>query len=194
MKYFYLTLFLVGVVVLAITAKLYVDEKNSHSVNDEVVQIDNVTSFDECVTAGNAVMESYPRQCRSASGNLFVENIGNELEKSNLITINNPRPNQNISSPLTINGEARGYWFFEASFPVVLTNWDGLIIAEGFVTADGEWMTEDFVPYTAILEFTSPYNLGDPEFMKNGSLILKKDNPSGLPENDDALEIPVKFN
>ena len=29
--------------------------------------------------------------------------------------------------------------------------------------------------------------------MKRGSLILKKDNPSGMPEHDDALEIPIFF-
>ena len=34
-----------------------------------------ITNFEECVAAGNAVMESYPRQCRSADGRLFVEEI-----------------------------------------------------------------------------------------------------------------------
>ncbi|MDP2650308.1 MAG: PKD domain-containing protein [bacterium] len=34
-----------------------------------------VTDFESCVAAGNAVMESYPRQCRSADGRLFVEVI-----------------------------------------------------------------------------------------------------------------------
>jgi len=34
----------------------------------------NITSFEECVAAGNPVMESYPRQCR-ANGQLFVEEI-----------------------------------------------------------------------------------------------------------------------
>lgn len=33
-----------------------------------------VTSFDECVAAGNAVMESYPRQCRH-EGQTFVEKV-----------------------------------------------------------------------------------------------------------------------
>lgn len=112
---------------------------------------------------------------------------------SDLIVLNQPQENEVVSSPLTVSGEARGYWFFEATFPIVLTNWDGLIIAEGFATADGDWMTEEFVPYTASLEFDSPYSVGDPEFMQNGSLILQRANPSGLPENDNALEIPVKF-
>lgn len=109
------------------------------------------------------------------------------------IVVTTPVPLGTVSSPLTITGEARGPWFFEASFPVVLTNWDGLIIAEGIATAEGEWMTTDFVPFIATLEFTSPYEVGQESFMSRGSLILKKDNPSGLPENDAALEFPVTF-
>lgn len=34
-----------------------------------------VTNFEDCVAAGNPVMESYPRQCRSAQGDLFVEEV-----------------------------------------------------------------------------------------------------------------------
>jgi hypothetical protein len=113
--------------------------------------------------------------------------------KADLIKLASPVPNGVVKSPLTLTGEARGYWFFEASFPVTLTNWDGLIIAEGVATAAGDWMTEEFVPFTAQLEFVSPYPAGAEDFMKRGSLILKKDNPSGMPENDDALEIPIRF-
>jgi len=147
----------------------------------------HLLNFNDCVKAGNAVMESYPRQCRSEEGENFVENIGNELEKTDLIRLNSPRPNQVVESPLTISGEARGYWFFEADFPVVLVDWDGLIIAEGYATADGDWMTEDFVPFEATLTFEKP------DYGENGALILLKDNPSGLPENDDALEVPILF-
>lgn len=113
--------------------------------------------------------------------------------KSDLIQLSTPAPGAVIESRQPIIGKARGNWFFEASFPIVLTDWDGKIIAERPATAVGEWMTEDFVPFTAILDFESPYHEGDPDFMQNGMLILQKDNPSGLPEHDDALEIPVKF-
>jgi hypothetical protein len=37
-----------------------------------------ISSFEECAAAGNPVMESYPRQCRTQDGRLFVE----ELEES----------------------------------------------------------------------------------------------------------------
>lgn len=145
-----------------------------------------VTNFTECAAAGNAVMESYPRQCRH-NGQSFTEDIGNELDKTDLIRLDSPRPGQIIESPLTITGEARGVWFFEASFPVVLTDWDGLIIAQGIAQAQSNWMTNDFVPFQATLTFTVDKNA----YSNRGALILRKDNPSGLPEHDDALEIPV---
>jgi hypothetical protein len=130
---------------------------------------------------------------RSGPGCEFICPQTVENGKENLIKLNSVVPNQLIFSPLELTGEARGYWYFEASFPISLTNWDGLIIAEGIATAQGDWMTEDFVPFTANLNFTNPYNAGDQDIMKNGTLILRKDNPSALPENDDALEIPVRF-
>ncbi len=109
--------------------------------------------------------------------------------ETDLIRLNTPRPNQIIESPLIIKGEARGFWFFEGDFPIVLTDWDGLIIAEGYASAICDWMTEDFVEFKAELTFTRP----DTKVNSKGILILKKDNPSGLPEYDDALEIPVFF-
>lgn len=145
------------------------------------------TNFTECVAEGSAVMESYPRQCISKEGVHFTEDIGNEISKSDLIRVSYPRPNEEVQSPLTITGEARGGWFFEASFPVFLADWDGKIIANGNATAKGDWMTSEFVPFEATLTFTADANT----FSNRGTLILKKDNPSGLPQNDDALEMPV---
>ncbi|MCA9368021.1 Gmad2 immunoglobulin-like domain-containing protein [Candidatus Kaiserbacteria bacterium] len=112
---------------------------------------------------------------------------------ADLITVTSPQPNDVVTTPLTITGQARGQWFFEASFPVVLVDWDGKIIAESYASAEGDWMTADFVPFTATVDFETPYHDGDPDFMRHGALILKKDNPSGLPEHDDALEFPVVF-
>ncbi|KKS37178.1 MAG: hypothetical protein UU98_C0016G0006 [Parcubacteria group bacterium GW2011_GWD2_42_14] len=120
------------------------------------------------------------------------ENVSTPLAYKDIIVVKNLKK-EAIASPLIIEGEARGTWYFEASFPVVLTNWDGLIIAQGIAQAQSDWMTEDYVPFEVTLTFESPYKAGDPEFMQRGALILKKDNPSGLPENDDAFEISVMF-
>lgn len=108
-------------------------------------------------------------------------------ERSGVIRLETPRAGETVKSPLTIRGEARGNWFFEASFPVTIVDWDGRIIGEGIAQAQGDWMTAEFVPFEATLTFTV-----DPKAYSNrGALILKKDNPSGLPENDDSVEIPV---
>ena len=147
-----------------------------------------VTSFEECMAAGYLVMESYPRQCRTSDGRVFAEDVTDSLDgKRNFIRVFRPEPNAVITSPLVIEGEARGTWFFEASFPIVLTDWDGKIIAQGHAEAQDEWMTENFVPFKATLTFTVP------AYGERGFLILQKDNPSGLPEHDDSLEMPIKF-
>jgi hypothetical protein len=107
--------------------------------------------------------------------------------KDDLIVVESLVPNAEISSPLTITGKARGTWFFEASFPIIIADWDGIIIGSGYATANEDWMTEEYIPFSATIEFTKPSG------KNNGFLILRKDNPSGLPENDNALEIPVIF-
>lgn len=145
-----------------------------------------IASFEECAAAGYPIMESWPPRCAVPNGPSFTLGIGNELEKSDLILIENPRPTQQVSSPLEIRGRARGTWFFEASFPVKLLDDSGATLARGIATAQGEWMTTDFVPFTATLTYGVP-SVGP------GTLVLQKDNPSGLPENDDQLIVPVEL-
>ncbi len=149
------------------------------------LELKSVNTFQECADASQLIMESYPRQC-VYGGKTFVENIGNELEKTALIRLDNPRPNQKITSPLLISGQARGNWFFEASFPVALYDSNNNLLVTGIATAQGDWMTTNFVPFVVNLTFATPLT-------PTGTLILKKDNPSGLPENDDQLIVPVLF-
>ncbi len=146
-----------------------------------------ITNFDECVAAGNPVMESYPRRC-NANGQTFSEYIGNELEKIDLIRIDSPRPNAVVASPLEITGQARGIWYFEASFSVKLLDANGeeITLKPPYIMTTENWMTEEFVPFKATIEFSAPSTA-------TGTLILEKGNPSGLPENDDSLIVPVKF-
>jgi hypothetical protein len=148
----------------------------------------SAANFDECIAHGNPVMESYPRQCRTPDGKLFVEDIGNELEKFDVIRIAKPRPGQIITSPFEVSGEARGSWFFEASFPVRLLDADGNNIAldPPYIMTGDEWMTKDFVSFRATLEFEMPQT-------DMGILVLEKDNPSGLPEHADEVRVPVRF-
>jgi len=145
-----------------------------------------ITSFAECLAAGYPIMESYPRQCRTASGQHFTEDIGNELDQTNLIRVSSPRPGETVTSPLKISGQARGNWFFEATFPIAIYDANGRELGRHYAEAQTDWMTEEFVSFTADLEFNQPTT-------GTGNLILEKANPSGLPENEDQLTIPITF-
>ena len=103
-----------------------------------------------------------------------------------LIELRTPLPGAVLQSPLTLEGRARGSWFFEASFPVYLVDADGDTIAVMPAQAEGEWMTQAFVPFKATLTFTPPAS-------QTGTLILAKDNPSGLPEHAAELRVPIRF-
>ncbi len=155
----------------------------------DVIPPTPITSYEECVSAGFPSLESYPPQCITSTGEHFTQNVGNAQEKSDKIQITYPQPGGTVTSPLIVKGKARGTWYFEASFPVFVTDWDGKIIGEGHAEATSDWMTTEFVPYVATITFAV-----DPQvYSKRGTLILQKDNPSGMPENDDAVEIPVMF-
>ncbi len=91
-----------------------------------------------------------------------------------------------LASPFTLRGDARGSWYFEGSFPVELRDADGSVIAMGVARAEGEWMTTNYVPFSTTLIFAPPSTA-------TGTIVLKKDNPSGEPQNDASLEIPVRF-
>jgi hypothetical protein len=113
-------------------------------------------------------------------------------QKEGKILVSSPLPESTLSnSPITIKGKAVGNWFFEASAPVEIVNWDGLIIGQGYVTVDEgyDWMTTDMVPFTGTISYDAT-QLGP---YKYGWIIMKKDNPSGEPQFDDSLEFKILF-
>lgn len=108
--------------------------------------------------------------------------------KANLIVVDAIRPGDTVSSPLVVTGKARGTWYFEASFPVELVDANNTLVANGIAQAQSDWMTVDFVPFKTTLTFVTQ----DWKDM-NGTLIFRKDNPSGEPQFDDQMRLPVRF-
>lgn len=120
-----------------------------------------------------------------ATGLIATKRTGHCREE--LIVVESPAPGAAIKSPLSIRGRARGTWFFEGDFPIVLEDADGNVVATSFATALGEWMTNEFVPFAAELSFKRP------DESSRGTLVFKKDNPTDQPELDNAAAIPVFF-
>ncbi|MDP3093791.1 MAG: GerMN domain-containing protein [bacterium] len=109
-----------------------------------------------------------------------------KIETEN-IKIDNPESDQIISFPLIIKGQARGSWYFEASFPIKLLDKNQKELAVTIAEAQADWMTNDFVPFKAVIELSSLPKTSQ------GTLVLQKDNPSGLPENDEKIIMPIRF-
>ncbi len=177
--------FYIGLILLILAGSTYLYLSYPREKTVEKTKTVVVTSFEECVAAGFPVQESYPRRC-TADGKSFTEDLGNSVEKQNLIRLTSPKPNETVKSPLSISGQARGNWFFEASFPVKILDANGKVLGQGSAKTTSDWMTENFVPFTASLTFTASTT-------STGKLVLEKDNPSGLAKNADQLEIPIKF-
>ncbi len=108
-------------------------------------------------------------------------------QKDDLIIVDTPLPQSKIGSPLVVKGKARGGWYFEASFPVRLVDSVGNVLVEAPATAQGDWMTANYVPFAVTLNY-APQPAGS-----TGYLILQKDNASGEPQFDNSLSIPITF-
>jgi hypothetical protein len=178
-------IFLYAIVIIAILVIIVMREGwFSSRLNEAPTSSAIPRDFKECVAAGMPIQESYPRQCRVSNNVVYTEYIGNELEKNDLITIEYPRPNAVVENTFIVKGQARGYWYFEASFPITVIDLKGNEIAKSIAQAQGEWMTENFVPFSSRLEIPKT-------FSGEAKLLLHKDNPSGEARNDDQLEIPI---
>ncbi len=98
-----------------------------------------------------------------------------------------PSPGATVGKEFTVTGKARGTWYFEASFPIKLLDKDGVILATIPAKATTDWMTTEFVPFVATMTVPTSYK-------GEATIILQKDNPSGMPENDASLSFPVSIN
>jgi hypothetical protein len=103
-----------------------------------------------------------------------------------LVQVTSPTPNQTITSPLVVTGQAVGNWYFEASFPIELRDANQTVIATGLAEAQSDWMVTTLVPFISTITFVPPTT-------PTGFLVMIKDNPSGEPQFDDSLSIPVVF-
>jgi hypothetical protein len=102
------------------------------------------------------------------------------------LTVATPGKGTRIISPLEVGGQAPGSWSFEADFPIEVLDADRRTVGEGHATVKGDWMTESTVDFSGTIVF-------DPPSTTSGFLVLRKANPSGLPEHDDEVEVPIRF-
>lgn len=147
-----------------------------------------ILSFEDCEAAGLPVMESNPRQCRTPDGRLYAEELPVEATYTNVsadrIRIDTPFPGAVTGKIFEVKGEVRGGWYFEASFPIQVLRPDGSVLVNTYATATADWMVDEFVPFTATVIVPEDY-------IGPATLVLQRDNASGLPEHDASVSFPI---
>ena len=161
------------------------------TVNKPAIQL--IKSYAECKNAGYAITGDSQKLCTTPDGIEFYEpkKVASTMEyfsdKSVKLIVTEPLTDATVASPLTIKGTVPGNWSFEAAFPIQVLDSSGKVIGQVPAKLLGEWKTDKYVPFEATVTFDA-----QPSGSK-GTLLLKKDNPSDLPENNDSVTIPVNF-
>lgn len=154
----------------------------------------NIKPMEDCNPLGTDAVQFFGSVAGEASATMqqmvstleFYEGNREETPLSELIQIERPLPNLEVASPLQIKGKAKGYWYFEGSFPITLVDASGNVLYSGSVEADGPWMTDTFVPFSKTIRFEVPHG-------ERGYLVFEKANASGKPEMDREYRLPVIF-
>jgi len=133
----------------------------------------------------------------------FFIYLGNHKIPTNQITLNefeevNPEvlgnkddlvsfsiaPGAFVSGNMAINGTVKNAYFFEGNILVNVLDANKNLLKTGYGTATTDWMTSGPVSFKADIDF-SGLSVG-PAYIE-----IHNDNPSGLPENDKSILIPV---
>ena len=105
------------------------------------------------------------------------------LPLSARVVVTSPKPNAEVGKTFVVSGNAPGNWFFEGSFPIKVVDSNNNFVGSGIAQAQGEWMTTEQVTFTSTITIDG--------YSGPATVVLLRDNPSGMPENDDSVSVSV---
>ena len=93
-------------------------------------------------------------------------------------------PNSKVQGVVSYRGIIKGGYFFEANIRVAVADKDGKVIKQSNAMATTDWMTAGPVSFEGNIDFSG---------LPKGEAYIKieNDNPSGLPQNDKSVSVPV---
>jgi hypothetical protein len=109
---------------------------------------------------------------------------GSSAPLSTQVSVSSPQSGATVAQTFTVSGQAPGGWFFEAQFPIQVRDPNDNVIGRATGQAQGDWQTTSLVSFTATIQIDASYH-------GPATLILLKDNPSGLPQNDDSVTVAI---
>lgn len=96
-------------------------------------------------------------------------------------------PGQKVSGMVSYAGSVKNAYFFEANILINVLDANKNLLKGGYAMATTDWMTVEPVVFSGSIDFTG--------LPKGPAYIeIHNDNPSGLPENDKNILIPVIIN
>ncbi len=105
--------------------------------------------------------------------------------QANVINVTTPQAGDRVQDPVTVKGQARGYWFSEGAFPILIIDSTGYTVGEGNGKAEGQWLTTNFVEFSGSIPiFSTPR-------AETGIMRLRRGGPSS--QSGDYVEVPVTF-
>lgn len=102
------------------------------------------------------------------------------------VIFDSPTTDSKITNPITVSGKALGNWYFEGEFNTAVIDASETELGSSTAKAQGDWMSEGYVPFTATIDFAKTSS-------SYGYVIAKKNNPSGQPSANSEYRVKVSF-
>lgn len=161
--------------------------KQVNDLNGKVSSLNaKINSQDDQISALSAQLKKACQPTGQSSANPTCTDYTYTSSKNVSVSVFTPAKNATVTSPVAVVGEVPGNWSFEAQFPVQLKNSKGDTVAQATAHVLGNWQTTELVPFSVQLTYTTAES-------GSGTIVMQKDNPSGLPQNADSVSIPIKF-
>lgn len=155
---------------MPIALQLAINHDSSMKISSAAATIGFVLMLTACTAHAPVIDGSSSSSSSSAAAEAIIES---------------PASGATIQSPVVVSGKAKGFWFFEASLPVSIEDDKGAVLVTVPAQAEGEWMTVEYVDFSVSIPFSTT--------AKSGFIVVSKDNPSGDPERDASVRVPVTF-
>lgn len=178
MKYVAIALIILFIIVVA--AYFLLVPKNRTAITNTPVR-----TFEECADAGYLVVDTIPRECHTKTKQVFVE-IYNGVILKDVIEVKKPKPNEEVSSPFELSGQAVGDWYSSGFLNVKLVDEHDNILISKLVKATADTNTEGMVPFAAAIEY-------DASRSAIGRLIIERTNPNFTRGQLGPMFIPLRL-
>jgi hypothetical protein len=113
-----------------------------------------------------------------------VSPIAPDAPLSSVVVVTSPLPHATVDVSFVVEGRAPVGWFSESVFPIQVRDENNNVIARATAHGPTAWKKSTALSWSATVTVLGPYT-------GPATLILLRNNPSGLPENDDAVTIPI---